>query len=55
MTKETNRLRAQICEMNPFLEIVTYDRLFDDYSIGKDEVFDASKDEIRLIRELDEY
>ena len=52
LTRSTNRLRAQFCEESRFFEIITYDRLFDDYSAGKDEPLDASTDEVRLISEL---
>lgn len=52
LTKKTNRLRIQICNENPFIEIITYDRLFDDYAVDKDEPLNAAKDEVRLIRKL---
>lgn len=53
LTRETNRLRAQLCDDNPWLEIITYDRLFDDYYRDKKEDLDAAKDEVRIVRELE--
>lgn len=52
LTPETNRRRAQIASENPNLEIVTYDRLFDPYSLGKEEELDGGKDEMQTISEL---
>ena len=51
LTPDTNRLRGQICTQNPSVEIVTYDRLFDDYAVDKSDPLDGSKDQMRTIRE----
>lgn len=51
LTQDTNRLRAQMCTHNPLVEIVTYDRLFDDYAVDKSDWLDESKDQVRTIRE----
>lgn len=52
LTERTNRLRAQLCAANPLLEILTYDRLFDDYSIDKVGEPDAGEDAVRSIRPI---
>jgi hypothetical protein len=52
LTTDANRRRAQMCVEHPRLEIVTYDRLFDEYDIDKENAIDASKDETRPVREL---
>jgi len=52
LTPDTNRRRAQISSEYPNLEVVTYDRLFDPYFVGKDDDLDGSKDEMRTSSEL---
>ena len=52
LSPETNRRRIQLCTENPHLEIITYDRLFDDYNVDKEEDLDGVKDEIRNVREI---
>ncbi len=50
LSQETNRRRIQLCSENPRLEIITYDRLFDDYDVDKEEDLNAAK--IRNVREI---
>ncbi|MEW6143003.1 MAG: Shedu anti-phage system protein SduA domain-containing protein [Chloroflexota bacterium] len=52
MSSADNRRRIEICTQNPRLQIVTYDRLFDDYDVAKDERLNAGKDQMRNIKEL---
>jgi hypothetical protein len=52
LSPETNRRRIQLCTENPHLEIITYDRLFDDYNVDKEKDLDGAKDEIRNVREI---
>lgn len=52
LTPDSNRLRAQMCVQNPSIEIITYDRLFDDYFVDKSECIDAGKDQVRTIQEI---
>jgi hypothetical protein len=52
LSPETNRRRMQICSDNPRLEIMTYDRLFDDYWLDKEEEVDSARDKMRNIREI---
>jgi hypothetical protein len=51
LTRQTNRLRAEMCAQNPSIEIMTYDRLFDDYGVDKDDSLDEYKDQMRTMRE----
>jgi hypothetical protein len=55
LTTDMNRRRMQLCIENPRLEIMTYDRLFDDYWVDKEEVINAGNDEIRNIKELRKF
>ena len=52
LSSETNRRRIQLCTENPHLEIITYDRLFDDYDVDKEEDLDGAKDEMKNVREI---
>ena len=52
LTPETNRRRIQLCTENPHLEIITFDRLFDDYDVDKEEDLDGTKDEMRNVGEI---
>ena len=52
LSPETNRRRIQLCSENPRLEIITYDRLFDDYNVDKEEHLNGTKDEVRNVREI---
>ena len=52
LSLETNRRRIQLCTENPHLEIITYDRLFDDYNVDKEEDLDGAKDEMRNVQEI---
>ncbi len=49
LNEKSNRLRVEICNMNPGLEIITYDRLCDDYGFDKLETLNA--DEHRTVRD----
>lgn len=52
LSPETNRRRVQLCTEIPNLEIITYDRLFDEYDIDKEEDLDGASDEMRNVREV---
>ncbi len=52
LTEHGNRLRAELCNSTPGLEIVTYDRLFDNYWFDKTENLEA--EEHRTVREYSE-
>ena len=52
LTPATNRLRAQMCTDNPLIEIMTYDRLFDDYVISGGDSIDGFGDQTSTMREL---
>lgn len=52
LSPETNRLRIQLRSENPRLEIITYDRLFDDYNVDKEEQLIWSEDAERNVREI---
>jgi len=52
LSPETNRRRIQLCSENPRLEIITFDRLFDDYDVDKEEDLDGAKDEMRNVGEI---
>lgn len=41
LDKQANRRRAELCNLNPGLEIITYDRLCDDYYFDKGEQIEA--------------
>ncbi|GAH29054.1 unnamed protein product, partial [marine sediment metagenome] len=36
----------------PHLEIITFDRLFDDYDVDKEKDLDGAKDEMRNVGEI---
>lgn len=52
LSTSDNRRRRAICTQNRGLQIVTYDRLFDDYNVDKKEKLSGNKDEIRNVREI---
>jgi len=52
LSTSDNRRRRAICTQNRGLQIVTYDRLFDDYNVDKREKLSGSKGEIRNVREI---
>jgi len=52
LTRDTNRLRAQLCTSHGSLEIITWDRLFDPCLTGKQGGCDGGIDEEGPVREF---
>ena len=52
LTPDANRRRAQLCDRYRNLEVITYDRLIDDYGFGANDEKPSTSNEARPIREV---